>query len=221
MKYESTNPIATSPSSADEPQARGSHLRVAVRPRPDKKRLEALYRDLLVELGEDAERDGLVRTPERMARSLCELTSGYDGDLETVLNGAVFPVEGYQDPVLVGDVEYYSLCEHHLLPFFGKMSVAYIPENSIIGLSKIPRLIEMFARRLQVQERLTSQVADALEAVIAPRGVAVYSTGFHLCMAMRGVEKQSSNTTTTAFRGIYREDDRLRSEFLRFTAPSR
>ena len=177
-------------------------------------RLEALSRGMLEELGEDPSREGLVQTPKRVAKSMRFLTSGYDADLADIVNGAVFDAEDYRELVLVRDVEFYSLCEHHLLPFFGKVSVAYLPGEKIIGLSKIPRLVDAFARRLQVQERFTKQIADSLEEIIRPRGVGVLVTGFHLCMAMRGVEKQASQTTTTAFTGDFQRDERRRKEFL-------
>ena len=177
-------------------------------------RLEALSRGMLEELGEDPSREGLLRTPKRVAKAMRFLTSGYDADLADIVNGAVFDAEDYRELVLVRDVEFYSLCEHHLLPFFGKVSVAYLPGEKIIGLSKIPRLVDVFARRLQVQERFTKQIADSLEEIISPRGVAVLATGFHLCMAMRGVEKQASQTTTTAFTGDFQRDERRRKEFL-------
>ncbi|MGA9751425.1 MAG: GTP cyclohydrolase I FolE [Acidobacteriota bacterium] len=176
--------------------------------------MEALSRAMLEELGEDPSREGLVQTPKRVAKAMRFLTSGYDADLADIVNGAVFDAEDYRELVLVRDVEFYSLCEHHLLPFFGKVSVAYLPGEKIIGLSKIPRLVDVFARRLQVQERFTKQIADSLEEIIRPRGVAVLATGFHLCMAMRGVEKQASQTTTTAFTGDFQRDERRRKEFL-------
>jgi len=176
--------------------------------------MEPLVRSMLEVLGEEPEREGLERTPHRVAKAMRFLTSGYDADLSEVVNGAVFDSEGYQEMVLVKEIEFYSLCEHHLLPFFGKASVAYLPGKKIIGLSKIPRLLDIFSRRLQVQERMTQQIAASLEEILQPRGVAVAVTGFHLCMAMRGVEKQASQTTTTAFTGLFQGDRDLRKEFL-------
>ncbi len=174
----------------------------------------ALVRDMLVRLGEDPERDGLAGTPERVVRSLTWLTRGYQESVEDVVNGAVF-AEQHENMVLVRDIEIYSLCEHHLLPFFGKAHVAYIPAGSIIGLSKVPRIVDVFARRLQVQERLTDQIADALMEVLAPHGVGVVIEAYHLCMMMRGVEKQNSKTITSALHGTFRDDAKSRDEFLR------
>ncbi len=175
--------------------------------------LQALIRDLLKELGEDPHREGLTATPERVERALRFLTSGYQQDVNDVLNGAVF-TQPYDEMVLVKDIELYSLCEHHLLPFFGKCHVAYIPNGKIVGLSKIPRLVEVFARRLQVQERLTCQIADALMDVLQPRGVAVIVEAFHLCMMMRGVEKQHSRAVTSAMLGSFRDNLATRNELM-------
>ncbi|MDP2481046.1 MAG: GTP cyclohydrolase I FolE [Candidatus Palauibacterales bacterium] len=176
--------------------------------------MEALIREQLRELGEDPERDGLQRTPERVASSLRWLTRGYEMSVTDAVNGAIFQDE-HDSMVLVKDIELYSLCEHHMLPFFGKAHVAYIPDGRIVGLSKIPRLVEVFARRLQVQERLTEQIAGAVEEALAPRGVGVIVEAYHLCMMMRGVEKQNSKTITSAVRGNFRSDPRTREEFLR------
>lgn len=181
------------------------------------KRLEALVRELVELLGEDPSREGLLRTPARVASSLKYLTHGYKQDVKKVLNNAVFN-EPYDEMVVVKDIEIFSLCEHHLLPFYGKAHVAYIPKGKIIGLSKIPRIVEVFARRLQVQERLTSQIADCLMEALNPRGVGVVIEALHLCMAMRGVEKRSSITTTSAMLGSFREYDRVRMEFLSLIA---
>jgi GTP cyclohydrolase I len=170
-------------------------------------------RRLLTEIGENPEREGLRETPRRVEQSLRFLTSGYTTDLDEVLNGALFTVE-YNEMVIVRDIDFYSLCEHHILPFFGKCHVAYIPDGKVIGLSKLPRLVDVFARRLQVQERLTSQIAETIEAKIGPLGVAVVMEATHLCMAMRGVEKQNSVTVTSAMRGVFHDDARTRSEFL-------
>jgi GTP cyclohydrolase I len=169
---------------------------------------------MLEAIGEDPSREGLERTPHRVAKAMTFLTSGYNADLAEVVNGAIFDSEGYKEMVLVKEIEFYSLCEHHMLPFFGKVSVAYLPGKKIIGLSKVSRLVDVFARRLQVQERMTGQIAAAMEELLDPRGVAVAATGFHLCMAMRGVEKQASQTTTTAFTGLFEGDRDLRKEFL-------
>jgi GTP cyclohydrolase I len=168
---------------------------------------------MLRELGEDPAREGLVRTPERVARSMRFLLSGYDLNVDNVVNGAVFS-EPYEEMVLVRDIEMYSMCEHHLLPFYGKAHVAYLPRGRIIGLSKVPRLVEMFARRLQVQERLTTQIASALEEALTPYGVAVVIEASHLCMMMRGVEKQNSRTVTSALTGAFQRDPKCRTEFL-------
>jgi len=175
--------------------------------------LQSLIRDLLKELGEDPHREGLRATPERVERALRFLTSGYGQDVAEVLNGAIF-TQPYDEMVLVKDIELYSLCEHHLLPFFGKCHVAYIPNGKIVGLSKIPRLVEVFARRLQVQERLTCQIADALMEVLQPQGVAVVVEAFHLCMMMRGVEKQQSRAVTSAMRGAFKEQIATRTELM-------
>lgn len=177
-------------------------------------RLEALVRDQLIEIGEDPEREGLQRTPLRVAKTMDFLTSGYSTTVEEVVNGAIFSSEGAQDMVVVRDVEYYSMCEHHMLPFFGTATVGYLPKGEIIGLSKIARIVDVFARRLQVQERLTNQIADAMMDVLAPHGVGVVMEGKHLCMMMRGVQKQESNMVTSAMRGTFRSDARTRSEFL-------
>jgi len=174
---------------------------------------EALIERILVRLGEDPARDGLVRTPLRVAQALDELTVGYRTDLAAVLNDAVFEDDG-EEMVLVKDIEFYSLCEHHLLPFYGKVHIAYVPNGKIIGLSKLARIADVFARRLQVQERLTNQIADALEELLAPRGVAVMAEAAHFCMMMRGVQKQNSTTVTTAMRGVFKEDTDLRREFV-------
>jgi GTP cyclohydrolase I len=175
--------------------------------------LEATVRDQLLLLGEDPDRDGLVRTPERVARSLRWLTRGYEMTAEEAVGSAVFDEE-HQQMVLVRDIGFYSLCEHHMLPFFGLAHVAYIPDGRIVGLSKLPRIVEVFARRLQVQERLTEQIATALEDVLQPAGVGVVIEAEHMCMAMRGVQKQGSRTITSALRGAFRDDSRTRDEFL-------
>src|SRR5678810_164793 len=172
-----------------------------------------LIRQLLAELGEDPTREGLVRTPVRVERALRFLTSGYGADIDEVLNDAMFTVD-YSEMVIVKDIDFYSLCEHHMLPFFGKCHVAYIPERRVIGLSKIPRLVDVFARRLQIQERMTNQIAETIREKINPKGVAVVCEGTHLCMSMRGVEKQNSFAITSAMLGAFRDNARTRMEFL-------
>ncbi|HEU4562456.1 MAG TPA: GTP cyclohydrolase I FolE [Longimicrobium sp.] len=174
----------------------------------------ALVHRQLELLGEDPAREGLRRTPERVAKALSWLTSGYRMEADEVVGQGVFEEDSDQ-MVMVRDIEMYSLCEHHLLPFFGKVHVAYVPGGKIIGLSKLPRIVEVFARRLQVQERLTQQIADAICEVLRPRGVGVVIEAAHLCMMMRGVEKQNSSTITSALRGVFRDDTRTREEFLR------
>ena len=175
--------------------------------------LAELTREMLLRLGEDPEREGLLRTPERMAQALEFLTKGYQEDPEEILKGALF-TEEYDEMVIVKDVEMFSLCEHHLLPFFGKVHVAYIPNGKVIGLSKIPRLIDVFARRLQVQERLTMQIAECIQQAIAPEGVGVVVEARHLCMMMRGVEKQHSAAVTSSMLGAFRNEENTRQEFL-------
>ncbi len=175
--------------------------------------MEDLARELLVRLGEDPERDGLQRTPERMSRSLQYLTRGYKEDPEQVLRNALFDVS-YDEMVIVKDIEMFSLCEHHLLPFFGKVHVAYLPKGKVIGLSKIPRLIDIFSRRLQVQERLTTQIAECIQSAIEPQGVGVVIEARHLCMMMRGVEKQHSSAVTSSMLGAFRNEKETRDEFL-------
>jgi GTP cyclohydrolase IA len=172
-----------------------------------------LVRKMLVQLGEDPNREGLRRTPERYEKALRFLTSGYRQDPEKLLNGAMFSV-CYDEMVVVRDIELYSLCEHHLLPFFGKCHVAYIPNKKVVGLSKIARLVNMYARRLQIQERLTSQIANAIQDKLSPQGVGVIVEARHLCMVMRGVEKQHSTATTSAMLGVFRENKQTRDEFL-------
>jgi GTP cyclohydrolase IA len=172
-----------------------------------------LVRNLLIELGEDPNREGLLNTPQRVERAFQFLTSGYGADIDEVLNGALFTVD-YSEMVIVKDIDFYSLCEHHLLPFFGKCHVAYIPTDKVIGLSKIPRLVDVFSRRLQVQERLTNQIAETIRDKITPLGVAVVMEATHLCMSMRGVEKQNSVAVTSAMLGVFRDNARTRLEFL-------
>ncbi|MDQ6831154.1 MAG: GTP cyclohydrolase I FolE [Gemmatimonadota bacterium] len=168
---------------------------------------------MLERLGEDPNREGLVKTPQRVATSLAWLTRGYEETAADVVNGAIFEEE-HENMVMVRDIELYSLCEHHMLPFFGKAHIAYIPDGKIIGLSKLPRIVEVFARRLQVQERLTEQIAQAVQESLSPLGVGVVIEAAHLCMMMRGVQKQNSKTVTSAVRGTFRSDHRTREEFL-------
>ncbi len=175
--------------------------------------MQQLVRQLIAELGEDPDREGLVDTPKRVAKALKFLTSGYDTDIDAVINNALFSVD-YSEMVIIKDVDFYSLCEHHLLPFFGKCHIAYIPSTRVIGLSKIPRLVDVFSRRLQVQERLTNQIADTIRDKVAPLGVAVVMEATHLCMSMRGVQKQNSFAVTSAMLGAFRNNARTRMEFL-------
>jgi GTP cyclohydrolase IA len=175
--------------------------------------MQDIIRQLLAGIGEDPSREGLLDTPKRVEKSLRFLTSGYATDVDAMLNNALFTVD-YNEMVIVKDIDFYSLCEHHMLPFFGKCHVAYIPNGKVVGLSKIPRLVDIYARRLQVQERLTNQIANTLREKIKPLGVAVVTEATHLCMAMRGVEKQNSLAITSAMLGAFREDARTRSEFL-------
>ena len=184
------------------------------------KNIEHLISKLLTELGENPKREGLLRTPLRVSKSWSFLTQGYQIDLDKIVNNAIFN-ESYDDLILVQDIEYYSLCEHHLLPFFGKAHVAYIPDGKIIGLSKIPRIVEMFSRRLQLQERMTQEISNTLAHVLAPKGVGVVIEGQHMCMQMRGVEKQNSFTTTSSMLGIFRQDPKTRDEFLKIISKNR
>jgi GTP cyclohydrolase I len=172
-----------------------------------------LYREIIRRVGEDPERDGLLRTPERMEKSMAFLTKGYDQTVSEVLHDALFDVD-YDEMVIVKDIEFFSLCEHHLLPFFGKAHVAYVPNGKVIGLSKTARLVDVFARRFQVQERLTRQISDAIDEAIQPQGVAVILEAQHLCMMMRGVEKQHSSTVTSAMLGVFKTQQQTRNEFL-------
>ena len=175
--------------------------------------LPEIIRELLIALGEDPGREGLHETPERIARTLRFLTSGYETRVDDILNEALYPVS-YDEMVIVKDIELFSLCEHHLLPFFGKCHVAYIPDQKVVGLSKIPRLVDMFSRRLQIQERLTTQIAETLMEKIRPHGVGVVIEARHLCMMMRGVEKQHSSAVTSAMLGVFRDQEQTREEFL-------
>jgi len=176
-------------------------------------KVQKIIADLLNNIGEDPSREGLLETPRRVADAYEFLTAGYNKKIEEVMNDALFN-EKYDEMVLVKNIDFYSLCEHHMLPFYGKVHVAYIPDGKIIGLSKIPRIVEVFARRLQVQERMTQQIADTLEKYLQPRGVAVVSEAYHMCMMMRGVEKQNSSATASAVHGDFKDDPRTRAEFL-------
>ena len=186
-------------------------------PRRDEESIAALLKRVLDQLGENPAREGLERTPERAAKALQFLTSGYQTDVRQIVNGALFSVK-YDEMVIVKDIEFFSLCEHHLLPFFGKMHVAYLPKDRVIGLSKIPRIVDVFARRLQIQERLTQQVAEAIQQLVEPRGVGVICEARHFCMMMRGVEKQHSGTVTSAMLGAFRQRKETRDEFLSLVA---
>ncbi|MCJ7552572.1 MAG: GTP cyclohydrolase I FolE [Ignavibacteriaceae bacterium] len=184
----------------------------------NQKKMEALINDLLKEIGEDTNREGLLKTPERVAFAYEFLTRGYHMNIEEVMNEAIFK-EKYDEMVIVKNIDFYSMCEHHMLPFYGKVHVAYIPDGKIIGLSKIPRIVEVFARRLQVQERMTQQIADTIDEYLQPAGVAVVSEAFHMCMMMRGVEKQNSSATASAMHGIFKEDSKTRNEFINLIGP--
>ena len=183
-------------------------------PMKNAKKIQKAVRTILTSIGEDPEREGLLATPERVQRMYIELCAGYEMDLDAVVHGAVFN-EDCGSMVLVKNISFYSLCEHHMLPFYGKMHVAYYPDGKIIGLSKIPRIVEMYARRLQVQERLTEQVCNAVETILQPKGVAVLTCGIHMCSVMRGVKKESAELITTRFTGVFETDPELREEFYR------
>ena len=181
--------------------------------------VEKCVKTLLQEIGEDTNREGLKKTPHRVAKAYEFLTQGYNKKIKDVFNGAVFE-EKYDEMVIVKDIDFYSMCEHHLLPFFGKVHIAYIPNGKIVGLSKIPRIVDVFARRLQVQERMTQEIADTIDEYLNPRGVGVVAEAYHMCMMMRGVQKQNSTTTTSAMHGIFKSDARTRSEFLHLISPN-
>ena len=178
-----------------------------------KNKIEDITKTLLEEIGEDPSRKGLERTPKRVAKAWQFLAKGYEQNLEDIINNAIF-YEDYDEMVTIRDIDFFSLCEHHLLPFFGKAHIAYIPKGKVIGLSKIPRIVEMFGRRLQIQERMTQQIAEAVNKVVAPNGVAVILEGEHMCMQMRGVQKRNSYASTSFMTGVFREDSRTRQEFL-------
>ena len=187
---------------------------------PKEAGLQSLIERILHTVGEDPQREGLLKTPERVEKSLKFLTSGYNVDIKKLVNGALYN-ESYDEMVIVKDIDIYSLCEHHMLPFFGKCHVAYLPKGKIIGLSKVPRLIDAYSKRLQVQERLTTQIAQCLQDILKPTGVGVIIEALHLCMSMRGVEKQNSFTTTSSMLGCFKNDARTRSEFLSLLTPAR
>ncbi len=178
------------------------------------KKLEESVTSILTEIGEDPNREGLLRTPNRVAKAYKFLTKGYDEDIEKLLNNAIFN-EHYDEMVIVKDIDFYSLCEHHMLPFFGKCHIAYIPKGKIVGLSKLPRMVEMYSRRLQVQERMTREIGDMINKVLEPKGVAVVTEAHHLCMMMRGVEKQNSVATASCMLGRFKSDEKTRAEFLK------
>jgi GTP cyclohydrolase IA len=175
--------------------------------------IHSAVRDILMEIGEDPDRQGLVSTPDRVSRMYQEVTSGYHTDPIKLVNGAIFDVD-YSEPVVVKDIEFYSLCEHHMLPFFGRVHVAYIPDGKVIGLSKIPRIVEMYARRLQIQERMTTEIANFINDLLQPKGVAVVADGAHMCSMMRGVKKSQASMSTSTYLGAYQDDRQLRTEFL-------
>ncbi len=184
----------------------------------DLEKVQGLVETILNEIGENPEREGLVKTPKRVAKAYEYLTSGYHKDIHKVLNDAIF-TENYDEMVLVKDIDFYSMCEHHMLPFFGKVHIAYIPDGKIVGLSKLPRIVDVFARRLQVQERMTKEIADTINQYLKPKGVAVVSEAYHMCMMMRGVEKQNSSTTSSSMLGVFKEDPKTRLEFLSLIRP--
>jgi GTP cyclohydrolase IA len=186
---------------------------IEMKRKPPQGAIASRMRDVLAELGENPEREGLVNTPERVEKALRYLTSGYAANLDQIVNGALFDVK-YDEVVIVRDIEFFSMCEHHMLPFFGKIHVAYLPDKKVIGLSKLPRIVDVFARRLQIQERLTQEVAETLQNLIQPRGVAVICEAQHFCMMMRGVEKQHSGAITSAMLGAFRENKETRNELL-------
>jgi GTP cyclohydrolase I len=190
---------------------------IELQPKKASSSIAAHMKEILRSLGEDPEREGLVRTPERCEKALRYLTAGYSADVDELVNGALFDVK-YDEVVIVRDIEFYSMCEHHMLPFFGKVHVAYLPDSKVIGLSKIPRLVDVFARRLQIQERLTQQLAEKIQELIHPRGVAVVCEARHFCMMMRGVEKQHSGAITSAMLGAFRDNRETRNELLSLLA---
>lgn len=191
----------------------GRHTEENVQEIIRKENIESAVRSILANVGEDTERQGLLGTPDRIARMYDEVLGGYNVNLEKLVNGALFDV-AYDEMIVVKDIEFYSMCEHHMLPFFGRAHVAYIPSDKVIGLSKIPRIVEMFARRLQVQERMTRQIADTIDEILSPQGVAVVVEGNHMCSMMRGVKKQEASMVTSAMLGCFKKSDKTRNEFL-------
>lgn len=189
-------------------------MSIAAKSLPPGDELEETVATLLEQLGENPGREGLLETPSRVAASLRYLTEGYATDPSTIVGDALFDLDGFDDMVIVKDIAFYSLCEHHLLPFFGRAHVGYVPDGRVVGLSKLPRLVDAYARRLQVQERMTREIAEAINNVVSPRGVGVVVEGRHLCIEMRGVEKESSQTVTSCMLGVFRNDQRTRAEFL-------
>ena len=189
-------------------------MSIAAKSIPSGDELEETVATLLEQLGENPGREGLLETPNRVAASLRYLTEGYAGVPATIVGDALFALDGFDDMVIVKDIAFYSMCEHHLLPFFGRAHIGYVPDGKVVGLSKLPRLVDTFSRRLQLQERMTREIAEAINSVVAPRGVAVVVEGRHLCIEMRGVEKESSQTVTSCMLGVFRSDPRTRAEFL-------
>lgn len=206
-------PKAKISATSDSSSAKKKSSVIEFQSKPPRIPIAPHIREVLNALGEDPDREGLVRTPERSEKALRYLTSGYSADVKQIVNGAMFEVK-YDEVVIVRDIEFFSLCEHHLLPFFGKMHVAYLPDSKVLGLSKIPRIVDVFARRLQIQERLTQQVAETLQELLKPRGVAVVCEARHFCMMMRGVEKQHSGAITSAMLGAFRNNKETRNELL-------
>ncbi len=201
------------------PHSNGNHRGVDLAKLPlGEASLQQIYAEVLARIGEDPARDGLRSTPKRMEKAMAFLTQGYEQSVDDVLHGALFDVN-YDEMVMVRDIEFYSLCEHHLLPFFGKAHIAYVPQGKVVGLSKIPRIVDTFARRLQVQERLTQQIAEAIEDAVHPQGVGVVIEAQHLCMMMRGVEKQGSSTVTSSLLGVFKTQLQTRNEFLSLARP--
>ena len=200
-----------------EVSRKGAEVKI-MKPAPPERPIAPLVRTMLDALGEDPEREGLLRTPERVEKALRFLTSGYTIDLGKVINGAIYEVK-YDEMVIVKDIEFFSMCEHHMLPFFGKVHVAYLARNKVIGLSKLPRIIDVFARRLQIQERMTQQIAECIQDLLDPLGVGVIAEAQHLCMMMRGVEKQHSGTVTSSMLGSFRTHKETRDEFLSLIRP--
>jgi GTP cyclohydrolase I len=202
------------PNSDVEEQISGNQIILAVEPKELKQaRIEAAVQDILTNIGEDPQREGLLKTPDRVARMFDELTAGYHIDTEKLINGAIFNVD-YDEMVVVKDIDFYSMCEHHMLPFYGRAHVAYIPDGKVVGLSKIPRIVEMFARRLQIQEQMTTQIADFIETTLEPQGVAVVVEGVHMCSVMRGVKKANATMKTSKMLGAFKDNNKTRAEFL-------